>query len=392
MKIFIPVFVKASVSLSSAIDLQRLLIKLGYECGVCRIDDPRDCLKHLRKEVADCKPDMIVAINQLRRDFNDIFPKEIPFVTWVQDNCDNIHRIELAEIWRKNPLDYIFGYVDELLKYAYPPERLCYLTTIVSPEKFRPRELSASDLEKYACDICFASEKSEDIYTYIRYHVMFAYQRFGLKEEDLFELADALYAHYQQGGKLRGFAQFDQFMKGMPKLAPAYFGANHDGFLILFYWHIAERIFRHVTLDMILATGAKLHLYGGGWEANAKYRKYAKGILPHGPELSKAYQAAKFSLHVNSFETFHHRPLEILMGGGRPLARCSMTGGTPRIFDPASYAALQQESVAEIFDRISKRGDGRGIKGEIIIPSLGDINAYMNCFDNSSQLSAILDK
>jgi len=64
-----------------------------------------------------------------------------------------------------------------------------------------------------------------------------------------------------------------------------------------------------------------MHLYGHGWKNHPRFSRYACGPVEHGEELNKAYQAARWNLHLNITQGMHQRVWEITAAGATPLFR-----------------------------------------------------------------------
>ncbi len=63
-------------------------------------------------------------------------------------------------------------------------------------------------------------------------------------------------------------------------------------------------------------TGGRLHLYGNGWDKRAELACFARGFVPHGRPLGRAFRAAKISLHAGCNADPHQRVLDGLCAGG----------------------------------------------------------------------------
>lgn len=84
----------------------------------------------------------------------------------------------------------------------------------------------------------------------------------------------------------------------------------------------------------------RLYLYGEGWDKHPRFAPYYKGVLQHGEELSIAYQAAKWCLHLNAMEGGHQRALEIVASGARPLLRRSRSAVSADPLLDVAFAGL----------------------------------------------------
>jgi hypothetical protein len=63
-------------------------------------------------------------------------------------------------------------------------------------------------------------------------------------------------------------------------------------------------------------TGGRFHLYGHGWDKRAEFAGFARGFVPHGRPLGRAFRGAKISLHAGCNPALHQRVLDGLCAGG----------------------------------------------------------------------------
>ena len=87
------------------------------------------------------------------------------------------------------------------------------------------------------------------------------------------------------------------------------------------FWRLNDKIYRHTVISWLTEAGFKVNLYGKSWEDSPYFKSYAQGELKHENELSKAYQTARFSLHLNPAEGDHQRLKEITLSLGKVLSR-----------------------------------------------------------------------
>jgi tetratricopeptide (TPR) repeat protein len=216
-RLLIPTSAWSTVNQYSARDIKEAFEKKGWDVqwvNVSQMITPY----HMAKLINEFKPDVLMFVNHLRIEATDVYPKNLFFVTWLQDTVPYINRRDTADAWRR-----VIG---------FPP------------------------------------------------------------------------------------AQFDDIAD------------KQDYAIQKIYWRLNDTIYRQLVIEWLdeyiqKHPHFKLHIYGEGWEKHPRFGRYHRGVLKHGEELSIAYQAAKYCLHLNSTEAGHQRLSEILSSGGRPITRSS---------------------------------------------------------------------
>mgnify|MGYP000300692394 CR=1 FL=1 len=275
------------------------------------------------KQLQEFKPDLVISINHLRTEEKEqCYPDNLMFITWIQDSMATINNSKVAQEWNKMledkelERDKIIGYVDQIRKYAYQEDRLNECQMIVNPKIFKKYELTEEELEKYSCDICFASNSSKTTAEIIDEELAPALKKYGITHSILTEIDSLLWKHYRAEKTCTSYQELYGVISSVEDFKFIYTSLDkdqQDEVLQKLYWRLNDTIYRHIILEWIVQDGEiKLNLYGKGWEKHPRFHKYAKGTIQHGPELAKAYQAAKYCLHLNSMEGGHQRLYEII--------------------------------------------------------------------------------
>ena len=294
---------------------------------------------YLARSINEFKPDVFLFIDHLRSEAEEIYPKNMMFLTWIQDEMDHLFCAEagrkLSEYAAQRKRDLVVGYADDRLsrQFEYPPDRLVFLKIPADPKIFRPVDLSLSDKAKYVCDLAFMTNVSMATDRIVKDRIAPQVEKFGVSLNTCMQIHDELWSFYRSGRTMIDRGKFQAWLLRFPEFAKAYHSGHNDAALPeeqsknqielirLFYWRLNDAIFRHVVLEWASETDSRIHLYGHGWEEHPRFAKYARGPVEHGPELSKAYQAAKWCLHLNITQGMHQRIWEIMAAGGRPLLR-----------------------------------------------------------------------
>ena len=105
---------------------------------------------------AGFKPDLIIAIDHCRLTLCGV-PDDVPVVMWVQDRLEHIYDIKTGKAQRSR--DYVIGYSRQELcqRFGYAPQRFMPAMVGINDQRFQPRGLTRSELDRYQCDISFVS-------------------------------------------------------------------------------------------------------------------------------------------------------------------------------------------------------------------------------------------
>ncbi len=315
-------------------DTCRAFEKAGWETEI--LDSPAVIPSHyVMESINRFKPDVFLYVSHLRTEAPGVIPDNLMMVSWVQDPVPTINSSEAARQWNEHATlrkrDLLTGYVDQLRPFGYFEERMVPLNMIVDTDRFRPRELSAEQNEKYACDICFASNAGLPTDRVVREKLVSLLKPYGCTEPLLMKIHDRLWTHYRAGNTITHYDQLKAFVFRIPECELVLNGLDHvqqDALVELLFWRLNDLIYRHTVLEWLdeYATenpGFRLNLYGNDWDQHPRFSNYARGAIVHGEELSAAFQSARFCLHLNGAEGPHQRLYEILASGGVPLLRHS---------------------------------------------------------------------
>ena len=328
-RLMMPTHASSTVVQYSTRDTSEAFKSLGWETFILSMEKDLSPWR-MAKAINDFKPDLFIFINHLRTEDEkvELYPHNMLFITWIQDTMPLVNRRSSAEKWNRSAeggnRDFMIGYTDQLKKYGYEEKRLFPCGMIVNTDIFNAKEISEEERLKYACDVCFASNRSrtpEDMLSVLIAH----YETYGFTAKTMHEVYDRLKRYYDSGetitscDSLRLFLlEAESFKKQFEKLD----ADQQDNMIERIFWELNDVIYRNVVLRWIAAMdGVTLNIYGKDWDKNPEFRKYAKGVVSHGAELSKAYRAARYCLHLNAMEGSHQRLLEITASGGIPIWR-----------------------------------------------------------------------
>lgn len=344
-RLLMPTHMSSTVVQYSTRDTCKAFEQMGWDTLILKME--RDLSPWLMSKVIhEFKPDVFIFINHLRTEHKNVvmYPEDMMFITWIQDTMPHLNNKEMADSWNKFALgvhsktgeprkrDLLIGYIDVIQPFGYAEERMMQLGMIVNPDIFKPRDLTVEQLEKYGCDICFASNKGKTTEDVLENELYPYLSKFGIPMKTAFEIHDLLWKVYREEKTITTYSALEELIcSGIPAFKGIYSRLDEDAkanIIEKIFWSLNDTIYRHVILEWIDETGSvKLNIYGKNWELHPKFWKYAKGIVEHGEELSIAYQAAKCCLHLNSREGEHQRIMEIAASGATPITRINVNHG-----------------------------------------------------------------
>jgi hypothetical protein len=285
------------------------------------------------------KPDLLLFIDHMRYEAEEIYPRNMLFVTWIQDEMDHIFcnaaGESMARYARETRRDLVVGYITNELTslYSYPEERLVPLPIKADPHIFRPVSLTDQQTRQYACELAFMTNASMSTEQIAEEKIIPQASDWGISPTTVHQIHDHLWTLYRAGQTrchrqtfLNELCRFDEFAAARQLVEEK---GEEERMLRLFYWKLNDAIYRHVVIEWADQLGVDLHLYGHGWQQHPRFSKYAHGTLQHGEQLNAAYQAARFNLHLNITQGMHQRVYEIISAGARPLFRAPETPPAP---------------------------------------------------------------
>lgn len=299
----------------------------GHEFRILIEDNDHDLLPRSKtmEMIDELKPDLVVIIDHLRREYDPVIPKNVPFVCWIQDLLPNLENSDAGG--SIGPLDFYIStdptrYINE---YGYPASQGLGWTTATDDRTYSHEPMAKEDLKPYRCDISFVSSHSTPPKTFHdERRQWFVRDPAALKLVD--HLFDALSSEFADKPRTAfGAVEYIfEHMKEEKGLRPA--STEIDSAVMNSYLYpIAELMFRQSTLEWVAdycdRTSRKLCIYGNGWDTHARFGRYACGFAQNGPQLRAIYQASTINLQIIGTGAVHQRLLDGLAAGGFFLIR-----------------------------------------------------------------------
>jgi len=225
--------------------------------------------------------------------------------------------------------DLVIGYANQQLTtlYGYPADRLVMLPITADTRVFHPVTLSSADQSRYACDLAFMSNTGLPTERLVEERIVPQVEPLGISRATVEAIHDRLWKIHRSGQTqchrsafLKLLCEYDECRMALEQLKEK---GEDERLLRLFYWKLNDAIYRHVVIEWADQAGLDIHLYGHGWSEHPRFARYAHGNVEHGEELNKAYQGARWNLHLNITQGMHQRVWEILAAGATPLFRAT---------------------------------------------------------------------
>lgn len=268
------------------------------------------------------RPDMIVVINHLRKEYTDSIPRNVPFVCWIQDH--------MQPLWSKDAgqsvgeLELVAGHGRDVMVslYGYPADRFLATSNLTASDVFSAEPISPQELESYRCDVSYVGHGSElpqqlvnemagDNQSLRKYlHTVLQSVNDRLQDHDSINTMELIELVLQA-----------EQSSGHPSFSPEVRRAA----IIPAAQRLYDRVLRHQSMewaaDWATSRGRSLRIYGRGWEHHPTLRSFAQGEIEHGEPLRRLYQASAISLQINGYSSLHQRLLDGLASGACMVSR-----------------------------------------------------------------------
>ncbi|HEY4329637.1 MAG TPA: glycosyltransferase [Phycisphaerae bacterium] len=300
---------------------------------------------------AKFRPDLVVVIDHYRGELNGLLGSGEESggggplsVMWIQDRLPNIYSTAAGAAQKER--DYVMGYGrTEMVKaYGYPDQRFLPARIGVNLKRFSAVRLADAELSPFACDVSYVSHASTPAEVLVK-QWMGEVTDAALKRL-IGETFDRVRALYESGQSLTE----TELLRGIIDAAARDAGislpaARIDDFQVRFFNQVNNALFRHQTLEWLAAMDLDLRLYGKGWEAHPKFRRYARGAADNWAELRAIYQATRINIQVTPFGALHQRLCDGVAAGGFFMLRYCRCDEVAGLYGPL-WEWLSQTEIA----------------------------------------------
>ena len=270
-------------------------------------------------------PDLIVLINYPRAVRPEAFPRDVPFVCWIQDRMPRLFGRSIGE--SQAPLDFLCGLLPPPLfgSYLYPRERALAAPVLPSERTFHDAPIDQARAERVACDVAAVTNHAET--PDAMHDRLVAEQAASCARSG--EVLTRLRAVVDRAADIATRERCTRMLVDAAREALVGAGlpssADAPNRVVEHYARpLLDRTIRHRALgwtaELCERHAWRFHLYGRGWDQHPTLARYAMGPVRHGEDLRACYAAARCHLHIAASSLVHQRVMECALAGGLPLA------------------------------------------------------------------------
>jgi len=187
-----------------------------------------------------------------------------------------------------------------------------------NPARFASAPLSASDREKYACEVSFVSHASTPPDVLVQQEI----DKSKLPEARKFlqDVFDQLRAIYDAGAFITEVGHIRRIVRDAMSNCRVE-TRNIDGVMDFFVQRVNNALFRQQAVRWLAEMNLDLRLYGNGWEKHREFGRFARGVASNESELCAIYRASAINMQITPFGAVHQRMCDGLAAGGFFLLR-----------------------------------------------------------------------
>lgn len=308
--------------------------QLGFETQVLMEQADHHRLSPLQvfRALDQFAPDLVVVANHLSCDFEWLYPEGLPYVCWVQDECQDLARAGAGEklrarefVWLRQPEVYRD-------QFDYPPDKLVPSTALTVARTPAPARSKPVD------DLVYFSHGSWSLERIVANPLGWV-EVHGLERERVEKLASGLAQRYLSDESVPNLYEFCHELVPELRLPPppdcSLAGrriecATSAREPIELYARALSQarglLHRQQGLRWAArvadALGLRLSVYGNGWDELPEFSRFARGPADYATELVGLSQAARINLALEPWVVVSHwRGLDCLAAGSVLAAR-----------------------------------------------------------------------
>ncbi len=317
----------------------------------------RNLLRHL----ADFQPDLVVQIDHLRHEHRDLFPPQVPFVCWIQDDLPNLMMREAGKA--VGVRDFVLTAAPQIYVNDYDyPSRQC----ITFAKRTHLRAMEPSSRRAWLHDLAFVSNASQVPRDFAEKLVRDFSTAGELLESVVRASCDAIMQRYEQGECFETVAQVQSILcddarqrgctwndSGLPALlAGRLFAALNNA------------LYRQQALGWVVEItrerGLDLGLYGAGWEDHPEFAPFARGTIEYGSALEDLTRRTRINLQIVPYSCMHQRLLDGVAAGGFFLIREHPVDRLTLAFNAIMHEASERSGEPDSIDELRAGLDDLG--------------------------------
>ena len=307
-------------------DVAGALRSLGWQTRVMKEHEPwhRTTAAALADRVAAFDPDLVFQLDHLRHELNDWFPKDVPFVCWIQDHLSNLTDAEAGK--RIGPRDFVLTSVAPMYTelYRYPARQCIGMSKLTRvPDRPAARDANAPPAGD---DLAFVSNASKTPHKH-REELLAECEGLPQLRDALAATCDKLIETYRCGECVAEFRGVGEMLDRATRQANITFNGAAQRRVVASRLHegINNALYRQQALtwarDIAEENNLTLALYGNGWDHHPEFHRFARGPIAYGRELEEMTRRTRINLQIVPYFALHQRLLDGLVAGGFFLLR-----------------------------------------------------------------------
>ncbi len=301
----------------SSRDVEAAFKKLGWETQTLIEPSPYHRITHLgmRKVLRDFKPDLVFTIDHLRAEAEDVYPKNLPYVCWIQDNMPHLTTPQAGR--SVTARDYVLGPNRPVYSanYDYPQRQWIDMGKLSKPLPL-PKQWDCD-----GDDLVYVSNASAHGETLANRLV----DNTNGDDPKRFvrRCCDLILQRYNAGGCFEMHHQILELVQGVEQELQMAFPDNRsrEALVMRLVHPLNDALYRQQGLAWASSVaerlGLKLAVYGNGWSENEQFAPHARGYAAYGQNLESITRKTKINLRLEPYASLaHQRMIDGLIAGG----------------------------------------------------------------------------
>lgn len=254
-------------------------------------------------------------IDHFREELCNWLPKEIVFITWIQDKLpySTANKAILESLSRRDIL--MSAFISDLNGSQWGMDYKDVLKAPLSVDLFLYKEwnLSEEETEKYGCDICIVANETD----YWKVVDRFTADMSEEAKDDFRKIVEVYIDLMEQEQFFHGYEKNFKIIRYITWQLNIMWGETFIREVSDFiYYNVFYRRYKSLVAEWLIDNGyTNIKLYGNEWVKNKKFRPFAMGVIENGEKLSKALNAAKIAIGLHPHTSLPTRLIESIISG-----------------------------------------------------------------------------
>lgn len=307
----------------STADIAAGLEEEGWETAIVIESERHEmvCNRAILSTMIEFDPDIVIQIDHLRRERVKLYPADLPFVCWIQDELPNLTTRKAGQSVGLRDFVLTCAHSTYIRRYHYPARQMIFLEKLTRGPSGATRVPGNGPPD--LAYVSNASKLPEDIL----HDVVGDFDDIPKLQAIIEASGRRMIGVYESGGSIVALHHIRAIIEEeSTKQGGEWKSQDHlDGLVLRMSGHLNNALYRQQALDWVIEIaedrGLSLELYGQGWENHPKFARFAKGSIQYGEALEELTQRAKINLQIVPYSCMHQRLLDGLSAGGFFLIR-----------------------------------------------------------------------